>query len=257
MYWVVQRNFYSVVNHSILIETLDRLGIPFEEVDIIAGKIEGSDFIKSQYGNSGIITCGGSVLSEFALSQGWTPGSFINTNFHYSAWSNAYGSNLLNRDAVIDTLGNINPIWDSFFIRPSEDTKAFNGSLFTKEQFESWRYDFLGSVWSSRFENDQVIVASCKTIYAEYRFFVIDGEIISYSQYKSGQQVLANPDVSYDCVAFAQSMIDIWQPARAFVIDIALTPDGYAVVEINNINSSGFYACNVAKIVSALDNMQF
>jgi hypothetical protein len=51
-------------------------------------------------------------------------------------------------------------------------------------------------------------------------------------------------------------MIDIWQPARGFVIDIAdLQNDEYKIIEINNLNSSGFYAIDLQKFVMAIENM--
>jgi hypothetical protein len=56
-------------------------------------------------------------------------------------------------------------------------------------------------------------------------------------------------------------MVDLWQPARAFVIDIALTDDeddGWCkVIEVNNINSSGFYSIDMQKFVMAIEAMEF
>ena len=49
-------------------------------------------------------------------------------------------------------------------------------------------------------------------------------------------------------------MIDIYQPAEAFVIDIAVSNDELKVIEINSINSAGFYECNMIKLISALEN---
>ena len=45
-----------------------------------------------------------------------------------------------------------------------------------------------------------------------------------------------------------------WRPAEAFVLDVCDTPDGIKVVEINTINSAGFYAADVQKLVFALEN---
>jgi hypothetical protein len=53
-------------------------------------------------------------------------------------------------------------------------------------------------------------------------------------------------------VDFAQSMVDRWQPADAFVIDIADTPNGLKVVEINTFGVSGFYYSDMFKVVDAL-----
>jgi len=47
-------------------------------------------------------------------------------------------------------------------------------------------------------------------------------------------------------------MVDMWQPADAFVLDIALTHNGYKVLEVNCLNSAGFYAADVSKLVQAI-----
>ena len=65
-------------------------------------------------------------------------------------------------------------------------------------------------------------------------------------------------DIDSDVISYAEKMIAIWQPARAFVIDIALVRGGeFKIVEINNINSAGFYACDIQKFVFAIENMAF
>jgi len=60
---------------------------------------------------------------------------------------------------------------------------------------------------------------------------------------------------------YAQRMVDIWCPARAFVIDIALTDDKdddcNKVIEINCINSSWFYQIDMQKFVMAIEDMEF
>jgi len=57
---------------------------------------------------------------------------------------------------------------------------------------------------------------------------------------------------------FANQMVQIWQPDRGFVIDIArLSNDELKIVELNNLNSSGFYSCDVMKIVAAIESMEF
>jgi hypothetical protein len=50
-------------------------------------------------------------------------------------------------------------------------------------------------------------------------------------------------------------MVDIWQPDDAFVLDIAETSEGFKIIEINCLNASGFYACEMDKVVIALEVM--
>ena len=54
---------------------------------------------------------------------------------------------------------------------------------------------------------------------------------------------------------YVKNMIQIWTPAKAFVLDIASTPYGYKVIEINNINTAGFYDANVGKLIEAIEVM--
>ena len=48
-----------------------------------------------------------------------------------------------------------------------------------------------------------------------------------------------------------------WQPARAWVLDVCETDEGMKIVEINTINSAGFYAANVTDLVLSIDAMPF
>lgn len=109
--------------------------------------------------------------------------------------------------------------------------------------------------------DDPIIIAPLTKIYTENRFFVIDGVIVTGSLYKRGSQVcyqnldggVADPEL----MSFARAMVDTWQPNRAYTLDIASTSEGYKVIEINAINSSGFYACDMAKYAFAINDMQF
>lgn len=97
-----------------------------------------------------------------------------------------------------------------------------------------------------------------KDIYQEYRFFVIDGKVVTGSLYKQGGKPLSSPIVNDDVLQFAEDMVNIWCPDRGFVIDIAVLPDNeLKIVELNNLNSSGFYSCDIGKIVNAIECMEF
>jgi glutathione synthase/RimK-type ligase-like ATP-grasp enzyme len=105
-----------------------------------------------------------------------------------------------------------------------------------------------------------IMMSSTKKILAEYRMFIVDGKIVSGSVYKQGTMGISHlnklnavlsPDESV--ISITQRMIDKWQPAEAFVIDIAKTDDGLKVIEINNFNSSGFYSCDVYKIINSIE----
>ena len=246
MHWVIQNNLYHEMGHTKLIETLERFNIPFSLIDITENHTIEPDVNPEGF----VMTCGAITMSKVSKQKNWIPGTFLNDNFHFSKWKENYKENLLNFDSVIGKLGEIEHKWDNFFIRPCEDTKTFTGRTFEWNEFVEWRIKKSPNIISS--------MSSIKNIFREYRFFVVDNELVTWSQYKLGNTVTWHlSDIDPYIIEFAQEMVNIWQPARAFVIDIALTDIGLKIIELNNINSAGFYAIDIQKLVFALDSMQF
>lgn len=272
MFWVVQDNIYKEQKHSVLMKTLEERNIPHAEVKVVpffdflmppdfdSHSFQGDiDEVKQvQIDEDGPIMVLGSLsLARIAKERGWTPGSFLNGQFHYQHWSKAFSGHLLNENAVINTFDKIEPIWDEFFFRPCEDTKIFNGEVTTKEKFFLWREKEMNSPYGCDYANDEVMISPLKEIISEYRFFVVDGKVVTYSQYKQDNELYQSNDVPTNIVLFAQQMVDLWQPVRAFVIDIANTSEGLKVIEINNFNSAGFYDADVVKIIDAIEGMNY
>lgn len=246
MNWIIQENFYSQRNHSLLISALNLLEISYIEISL-----KELSFVNEKIKNN-IIACGGNVLMAAAKSYNWNPGSFLTEAFDFRKWSEAYHQNLLNNDFVVKYLSDFSPTDDKFFIRPVEDNKAFNGGVISKKEFISLK----NKVLDNR-EDVEIVASSCKEIYTETRFFIVNNEIISASQYKSGGKLLLNSIIDSSAINFVKEMINQWEPSKAYVLDVALTSDGYKVIELNNITSSGFYDCDVTKIVFALDNFVY
>jgi hypothetical protein len=274
MFFVIQNNLYSEYGYTQLINVIEKNNIPHVVVKPvpIINRMVPADFDTHAFkGNiedipepfvdetDNVIVMGAVTLAKIGASRNWIPGSFLNDNFDFEVWRKKYGENLLNYDANVCRFDEVEQYWTTFFIRPCEDTKSFSGTVYEWEDFVRWQQLVITS------DNDlatlkpdtMVMYTSPKTIYSEYRFFVIDGKIVTQSLYKRGDKVIHDSHVDQDIIDFAQSMINTWRPARAFVIDIALTPSGCKIIEINNLNSAGFYACDVAKIVYALMEMKF
>lgn len=60
--------------------------------------------------------------------------------------------------------------------------------------------------------------------------------------------------VSQHAINFCNSMINQFQLADAFVMDIAQTENGYKIVECGCINSAGFYDADLQKLIIDLEN---
>lgn len=124
-------------------------------------------------------------------------------------------------------------------------------------QFENWRKGIMELLpGESRLHGEtQIIAAVSKKIYSEYRFFVVADKIITHSMYKQGYVVNHKNEMDDDVYNFTQKMVNKWSPASAYVIDVANTPNGPKVVELNAFGSSGFYKCDKQKIIMAVENL--
>jgi hypothetical protein len=214
------------------------------------------DIIPDIFPENPVIAIGAYSLWKTAKKKGWNPGVFINGNFTYPKLIEHYGDNFLNKECHISTLENVSPEYDEFFIKPCKDSKVFSGQKMTWNNFKEWRDKVLDLGWEGTVTgNTCVVLAPLKEIYSEYRFFIVSGKVITGSQYKVGNRVVYTECHDEAVIEFTQKIIDLWCPDIGFVIDIALTPEGYKVIEINCLNTAGFYACDMSKVVFALEKI--
>jgi hypothetical protein len=201
------------------------------------------------------LTFGSQRLSRLATERGLRPAAFDSDNYDYENWSKGFGlENILNGDTQIVKLKDAIVTSERIFVRPLKDDKSFNGMAMDRETFEEWREGICTFEEPALNLNGEtyITLASVKKIHAEYRFFVINKEVVTGSQYRLGRTVIYNDTVPEAIRDFAMDMADKWQPHKCFVIDIADTPNGPKVVEINSFGVSGFYHCNMFSVVEKL-----
>nr|WP_020397217.1 ATP-grasp domain-containing protein [Thiolinea disciformis] len=99
----------------------------------------------------------------------------------------------------------------------------------------------------------EVLIAPLQIILKEYRLFIVKHSIVTGSVYKLAGKPYVSDLLDEAALQYAESIIQQWLPSESCVMDLALTEQGYKVIEFNNINSSGFYATNVAKLIQALE----
>lgn len=185
-------------------------------------------------------------MAKVAAERGWEPGSFLNKNFDLDCWTEHLKQDLLNEHAQIVRAGDLK-LEQASFVRPVADNKSFDGSVFTPSAWETWQSN------NPLLLDQSVAAATPKEIFRETRLFAVAGQIVTGSVYKQGGSVFLSKDIDPDTISYAQDVMSRWQPAPAFVIDVALTRAGHRVIEFNNINSSGFYASDVGRYVDAID----
>lgn len=257
MYWIIQENLYKEEAFLDLIKALDDFECQYKIVKVVPFS---HDLIPEPNIEGHIVVMGATTMIGIAQERKWKPGAFYNKNFDHQIWLKNLGTELLNYEAEVCTFKDINPKYNPFFIRPSEDRKVFSGQVIDKANFDIWRRSteqVAYSGYTTLTPDTLVVVSPLKAIHAEWRFFVVDEKIVTGSLYKRGDRVISLPLIhNEDAIIYAQKMVDLWQPDRAFVIDVASTDDGYKVIEYNCLNSSGFYRSDVSKIVMAIEEMK-
>lgn len=255
MYYVIQQDLFKEYNFKHLLEYLTRYNLEYE---LVKFRPFGADLnIKTKRKD---IWFFGSVNATRAIGQrDWNPGSLYNDSHDFEEYGWHYRDHMLNSDAIV--IEATDPLPQSlpyiFFARPTKDTKMFSGQVFTKDSWNEWieeakQNSSIGSIT----DESKILVAPEKyPIQQEIRCWIVEGKLVTASQYKIGNRVnMLNMDNNGEVQVFVRQMCKIYCPARAFVLDICLYEDEYKVVEINCINCSGFYDADMSKLIQALEN---
>jgi hypothetical protein len=270
MQYVIQENVFREQHYDLLHQSLDRMGLkyntirlfPFVDKLVDLKHIEPNnnfnvddlpDFVPD---TKNVFVFGAVKLARIAADRGWKPGSLMNSNHDFKVYSKHYKENLLNYDSQILTMGS-DFTWkpnELKFIRPTKDSKAFNGNVFNekewKEGVENWLHNYKSELFN---ENTEIQVSTVKNIQKEIRFWVVDGKVVTGSQYRLANQLILDSVYEEQALEFAQSMVDIFQLAEAFVIDVCLTDGDWKIVECGCINCAGFYKSDIQKMIMAVD----
>lgn len=164
------------------------------------------------------------------------------------------GLPLLNDDAKYITIkDNLNLSFDTpKFVKPAKDLKAFNGGIL--EAGETFEHFIKNQLHQAFYIDENMVVADLKQIFGEYRFFIVNKEVVSFSQYKLGQRVVSSPVVPSFIIEKAKEYAKLYQPADIFTLDLADTDQGVKIVEYNCFNASGSYACDLIKTYKTIND---
>lgn len=205
-----------------------------------------------------MMVIGSTTLVQIGKERRWFPNAFLNKNFDFRVQVQHWGEWMLNYDSVIAPLKDLDPEWEPFFIRPPEDNKILTGTLMTHAELDKWRED-TAAVYSDGYTSltpdTEFMVSTPKAIWQEYRCFVVLGRYVTGSEYKRAGRAYQNAIVDDDIIEFVETRAQEWSPHLAFCIDIARTKTGLRIIEVNCINSSGFYKSDVSKTIQALEKM--
>lgn len=255
MHWILQQNLFKESEWENLVGALETSDIPYSVHKVVPFV---GDLLPPAEPKAPKVICFGSYSMRHAAKQfGWTPGVYDLFEQNFTVQLERWGKRMLNWDAQVCAFKDA-VVTEPTFIRPIDDSKYFAGKVFEPAEFNEWQRNVcdLGHDYGNSLTEDTLIqLCRPRTIFAEYRIWVVGGEIITWSLYKRGDRVIYSREIDDDLLDFAAIAIMIWQPHDAFVIDVCRTPIGPKIVEINTINSAGFYAGDVQKLVHALERL--
>lgn len=260
MHWVIQSNLDYDQGMKDLAAFLERADIPHSFHKVVPFVYEIEPDINPE-GN--VIVMGTYGMRHLAKRKGWVPGSFDLANVTYKEQVGHWGGFMLNADAVYCRFADVPEHLgedELLFIRPVVDSKYFSGKLTTLHEFMPWHHSIvdLKEDDGNKVEPDtMVMLALPKEIQQEYRVWIVDGKVATASLYKRGGKPLFRPEVDDAVLEFAAERAYAWGPARAYVMDVAVTDSGLYIIETNTLNSAGLYAADVCKLVGAIEAMSF
>lgn len=148
-----------------------------------------------------------------------------------------------------------------YFVRPVEDSKAIAGAVMTADEIRSMAANVLRLredelVEGALGHDTELMLCQPVVIRKEWRLWVVDGRIVTWSLYKVGSRVVYRHEIEDEALAFGRSMVALHREySPAYVMDVCRTDEGYRIIETNCINAAGFYAADLGKLVSALERL--
>ncbi len=196
-------------------------------------------------------------LARLLQKYNFNPGIVVNNNFNYEVYSKHYKENLLNYDSrIVNIFDDFDWEYEQQFIRPCLDTKIFTGKVFEKDEWVKFieKVKSVPQDYPSINKDTKIQISMPKKIFQEVRCWVVDGKIITSSIYRRGSFIIQCGKVDNEVLEFAQQMINKFQLAKTFVIDVCETKNGWKIVECGCTSIAGFYDSDVQKLVMSLED---
>ena len=187
-----------------------------------------------------------------SLKQGY----FYNFENFDQAYYGTLNLPLLNSNAdYLPLKDNLDTFFDvDKFIKPSRDLKAFDAGIL--EAGKTLNEFVLNQKRQRFYLEENIVVSNLRNILDEYRFFVVNGEVVTGSAYRINTVVKEDRYIPLDIQDKAIKYAKLYQPADAFTMDLAKTDDNeISIIEYNCFNCSGVYLCDLVKNFNSIKNL--
>lgn len=251
--WAIQKACINDTDAKGMIEAIKNLNLQMEYINVTP--FDYSNIPDIEY-KGPIIPYGGTrMIDAIMRTKKWA--CYFNDNFSYKIYLEKFGKHMFNSDGqhmlMSEFCPSNYPKGEYIFVRPDKDLKEFAGFNTKPEDFMTWYRKMERQDWEIG-ENTEIIVAKASKIGKEWRIFVVDGEPIDGSLYRSDhyqQIVRAVPDNVFD---FVIEMCKIWTPSPIFVMDVCELNGELFILELGDFHSAGWYATDKQKIIGAISD---
>jgi hypothetical protein len=259
--WILQENIFNEPKWEELVSNLERFGIPHSVHKVVpfVGELHPDIDVPD-----GKVVCMGSYsMRHIARRKGWNPGVYDLAGVSFLDQFCAWGGMLLNAESRICSFGSL-VLTEPTFVRPEDDTKSFAGKVFQPDEWNEWREKIVrdGKAYGYTVTEDTRVIASApKEIHSEARYWIVNDHVATSSMYRQAGEVRYGPVIDAEFDWFVGGLTtkmstNYWRPADAYCLDVCRTPNGMKVVEINTLNSAGYYDADMQKLVMAIEEME-
>ena len=254
--WILQE-FEDTVR---LANALDRLGLPysFHRVVPFVGELDPAPIVTDPHS---VVLFGSYTLWRAAAAHDYRPGVFTVRPFvNEKAWRpfllNGPEARFLTLREAPERLADEARNW---FVRPVEDTKEIAGRVRSSAEIVQMAEKVLAldetDIPNGSLRHDtRLMLSKPVEILQEWRVWIVEGRIVTFSLYKEGVRVVYRPEIDDDALLFCRTLADAnpdYSPA--YVMDVCRTENGLRLLETNCVNAAGSYAADLQKLAASID----
>lgn len=179
---------------------------------------------------------------------------FYDVNMFDQYYYNQLNIPTLNKEAFfLPIKDNKNRTFDvPYFIKPSKDLKTFIPGIL--QPGDSIQNFIENSQHLKQYDHELALLSEVKKIFKEYRFFIVNKEVITGSQYKNGDIIEYSANIPNNIANIANEYAELYQPHDIFTMDLAETENGIKIVEYNCWNGSGLYHSDKNLLFKSVQN---
>lgn len=190
----------------------------------------------------------------------WRPGAYCKAAaFQCSSWYSRAGNWLLHRQWVATTATELagDPkralaplgVPERFFVRPDSPLKPFSGRVLGLHEVSLQALDH-GFYYDD--ENLPVVVAPVRELAREWRYVIVNGEVVAGSGYTSDRRPIAEASNAASWKFAGRVAAQLDEPESVYVMDVCECDGELWLLELNPFSGADLYACDRGAIVDAV-----